>query len=188
MIDSTGFFMNAFLLNDLHEEYTEARKIRLNFEQFLAFVTYYPALLVAKTDGVVDEKEWSLLQELSDRIVADTLPQDADKEEIKDYKQLFFDEFHYLIDNLDRWDRKFMKALKQLLEQRPALVEMVSSVLYLLADISKGVCEKESTMIEYLRNELQVSDLGKNIAVAQKSGLSQNTRNFAWQTFLASFW
>ena len=180
--------MTAFLLNDLHEEYTETRKLKLNVEQFLAFVAYYPALLVAKTDGVVDEKEWSLLQELANRIVAETLPQNADKEEVKDYKGLFFNEFHYLVENLDQWDRKFMKALKQVLEQRPELVEMVSSALYALADISKGICEKENTMIEYLRSELQVSDLGKNISVAQKTGMAQNSRNLTWQTFLASFW
>lgn len=178
--------MNTSLVNDLHEEYIETRKLKLNEEQFMAFVTYYPALLVANTDGVVDEKEWSLLQELSNRIVADTLPQNADKEEVKDYKQLFFNEFHYLIENLDQWDRKFMKALQQLLAQQPKRIATVAEVLYLLAKSSNGVCEKENTMIEYLRNELKLKDLCTDIPMSMPSASSSAKQG--WLTFFTFFW
>ncbi len=179
--------MNTIFLNDLHEEYTEARKLKLSLEQFSAFITYYPALLVAATDGVVDEKEWSLLRGLADHIVADTLPPTADKDEIKDYKLLFFNEFHYLSENLDRWDRKFMKTLQQLLASRPELIETVSVVLYLLADVSKGICEKENTMIEYLRSELKIADLCRDISVTPTAGFPKVSRYPTWQTFLSSF-
>ncbi len=176
--------MTTFSFNDLYEEYTEVRKLNLNTEQFTAFVTYYPALLVAKTDGVVDEKEWSLIQDLSNRIVNDTLPQNADKEQIKDYKKLFYSEFHYLIENLDQWDRKFMKALQQLLAEQPKHVETVAEVLYLLAKSSNGVCEKENTMIEYLRAELKITDLCKDIKVSP----SQKSAKQGWLTFLTFSW
>ncbi|MDJ1482385.1 hypothetical protein QNI16_17905 [Cytophagaceae bacterium YF14B1] len=179
--------MNTLSLTELHEEYQEVRKIKLSNEQFTAFITYYPALLVAKTDGEVDEKEWSLLQGLANHIVAETLPSNADKEEVKDYKELFFNEFKYLIDNLDIWDRKFMKTLQKLLNQRPELIETVSGTLYALADVSKGVCEKENTMIEYLRSELKIKDLGKNICVTPQTSQSKATRNPSWLAFLSYF-
>jgi|GEM_PF-668575 len=180
--------MSMFPLLALYEEYIEARKIRLNYEQFSAFVTYYPALLVAHTDGEVDEQEWSLLQSLSDLVVVETLPKDADKEEVKDYRELFFNEFRYLIDHLDQWDRKFMKALRQLLNVYPELAEAVSTGICSLANASKGICEKENTMIEYLRTELGLKDLCKNIQIRSTTTAARPARQPKWQILLTSFW
>jgi len=181
--------MSTYTLTDLYEEYIEARKIKLTYEQFSAFTTYYPALLVAKTDGEVDEREWSLLQSLAEHLVAETVASDADAEEIKDYKQLFFNEFQYLIDNLDRWDRKFMRVLQQMLAKHPELVDAVTAVIYSLAEASKGICEKENVMIEYLRNELKVKDFCINISVNNKAAATQTEmRQPKWHTFLTTFW
>ncbi|MCU0354053.1 MAG: hypothetical protein MUD08_10015 [Cytophagales bacterium] len=179
--------MNIPTFNELYEEYTETRRLKLTEGQFLAFITYYPALLVAKTDGEVDEQEWSLLQALANHLVKETVAKDADKEEIKDYQTLFFNEFQYLLDNLDRWDRKFMRVLQQLMAKQPELVESVAAVIYTLADASKGVCEKERTMIEYLRNELRIKDFCVNIKAADTPAAAQAAKQLKWQMFF-SIW
>jgi len=180
--------MNISSLTELYEDYTETRRTKLSYEQFAAFVMYYPALLVAKTDGEIDEKEWHTLQGLANQLVSETLSQDADAEELKDYRRLFFDEFQYLTQTIDRWDRKFMKALKYMLSQCPNAKHTVAATIYSLAGASKGICEKESTMIEYLRGELNLSELNSIIGDHQavsppKAGQSQPK----WQAVMMSF-
>ncbi len=175
---------------ELYEEYLELRKIKLSFEQFLAFVTYYPALLVAKTDGEVDEKEWSLLQSLAIQLATDTVSPQADKEELKDYIHLFFDEFQYIMDHLDLWDRKFIKVLRQLVANNTLITETVEAAVASLASASKGVCEKENTMIEYLRIELNLPDLCKN-SFGNMSGSSDQAnfqKKVRWQEMFTSLW
>ena len=181
--------MDIPIFSELYEEYTETRRLKLTEEQFLAFITYYPALLVAKTDGEVDEQEWSLLQALANHLVSETVAKDADKEEIKDYKTLFFNEFQYLLDNLDRWDRKYMRVLQQLMAKRIELVDSVAAVIYTLAESSKGICEKERIMIEYLRNELRIKDFCVDIKPSAAPTLtSQVSQQPKWQAFFWSIW
>lgn len=181
--------MDSLPLNELYEEYTEARKTGLKYEQFAAFVLYYPALLVARTDGEIDEQEWLTLQGLANQLVRETLPQEADADEQEDYRRLFFEEFRYLTNEMDRWDRKFMKSLKYMLLQCPDAKQTVAATIYSLADASKGICEKESTMIEYLRGELGISELGAGI---RQDGISLLPKarppQPKWQVFLMTFW
>ncbi len=181
--------MNALTLNELYEEYTEARRTGLSYEQFAAFVLYYPALLVARTDGEIDEQEWLTLQGLANHLVHETLPQEADAEEQEDYRRLFFEEFRHLTNNMDRWDRKFMKSLKYVLAECPDAKQTVAATIYSLADASKGICEKERTMIEYLRGELGIRELGAGI---RNDGISllpeAKPPQPKFQAFLTTFW
>jgi tellurite resistance protein len=146
--------MSVHTVSNLYIEYTEHRRIKLTFEQFSVFITFYPALLVAHTDGVIDENEWQLLKGLADNLAVLTVRKGADKEELKDLKQLFFSEFAYLIKHFDLWERKFIKALKNYLVDQPKESEAVIKVIYSLADASNGICDKEKVMIEHLQHEL----------------------------------
>jgi hypothetical protein len=181
--------MSTLSLTELYEEYLEARRTKLSYEQFAAFVLYYPALLVAKTDGEIDEQEWLTLQGLANQLVNETLSQDTDLEELKDYRLLFFDEFRYVIATLDRWDRKFMKALKYMLSECPDAKQTVAATIYSLADASKGVCEKENTMIEYLRGELNINELDVSVRNRETNGSPKSgVAHPKWQALFASFW
>lgn len=181
--------MNALTLNELYEEYTEARRTNLGYEQFAAFVLYYPALLVAKTDGEIDEQEWLTLQGLADHLVRETLPPEADADEAEDRRRLFFEEFRHLIKEMDRWDRKFMKCLKYILATCPAAKQTVAATIYSLADASKGICEKERIMIEYLRGELDISELSVGIRHDGVPLLPQaKPPQPKWAAFLMTFW
>lgn len=178
--------MNISTLTELYEEYTHTRRINLSYEQFGMLIMYYPALLVAKTDGEIDEHEWSTLQNLANQLVAQTLSADADQEEVRDYQRLFFDEFRYLTDYLDVWDRKFMKALKYLIAEHPEAGDTVANVIYSLADASQGICEKENIMIEYLRSELAIKQLNREIAPSSNALIfpKSSRRQPKWQVFM----
>ncbi len=148
--------MPTYTIPDLYVEYTEKRNLNLTYEQFSVFAMFYPALLIANTDGEVDEKEWGLLQSLANSLVSLSVRDNASSEEIVDWQELFFSEFQYLIGNFDAWERKFIKSLKQHLNEKPQEKEAVLRVIYLLADASGGICEKESVMIEHLSRELGI--------------------------------
>ncbi len=148
--------MSSFTIPDLYIEYTEKRNLNFTYEQFAVFAMFYPALLVANTDGEVDEKEWDFLQLLANGLVSLSVRDNASREEIKDWQNLFFSEFQYLIGNFDLWERKFIKSLKRHLNEKPAEKEAVLRVIYMLADVSGGICEKESVMIEHLVHELGI--------------------------------
>jgi tellurite resistance protein len=148
--------MYTYTVPELYLEYTEARRLNLSYEQFSAFVTFYPALLVAHTDGTVDDKEWQFIRALADDLIRISSRKDICKEEIKDLQLLFFNEFKYLICHFDQWERKFMKTLKRHLIEKPEEKAAVMKIIYMLADASDGICEKESVMIEHLSHELDI--------------------------------
>lgn len=148
--------MYPYTVTELYQEYTEVRRLNLTYEQFSVFVTFYPALLVAHTDGTVDEKEWQLLQTLANGLIDISIREDTCKEEINDLRQLFFNEFKYLICHFDQWERKFIKTLKRYLVEKPEEKAAVLRVIYMLAGASDGICDKESVMIEHLARELGI--------------------------------
>lgn len=143
-------------LESLYEEYTQARKIDLTFEQFTALATFFPALLVISTDGEVDDEEWNYIDSMSFSM-CDSFAQDGlSPQELKDLKKLFKREIHYLQENFDTWERKFTKALKSYLAEHKECKESILENIYQSASISEGICEKEKVMIEYLMHELGI--------------------------------
>lgn len=148
--------MYTYTVPELYHEYTEARRLNLTYEQFSVFVTFYPALLIAHTDGTVDEQEWQLLRALADDLISISTRKGLCREEIKDLQLLFFNEFKYLICHFDQWERKFIKTLKRHLVEKPEEKVAVMKVIYMLAGASDGICEKETVMIEHLTQELNI--------------------------------
>ena len=148
--------MHTYTVPELYQEYTEVRRLNLTYEQFSVFVTFYPALLIAHTDGRIDEREWQLLRTLANGLIDISTRKDLCKEEINDLQMLFFNEFKYLICHFDQWERKFIKTLKRYLVERPEEKKAVLRVIYMLAGASDGICDKESVMIEHLAHELDI--------------------------------
>jgi hypothetical protein len=145
-------------IHTLYEEYTEQRKLNITFDQFTFLLTSYPALLIVSTDGKVDIKEWNYLKKRSDDLAELLLPKETDPELISDLKNMLLDEFKYLLMNFDTWERKFMKTLKNYLQEKPELKRSILESIYLFASVSEGICEKEEVMIEHLRKELDIEE------------------------------
>jgi len=150
--------MNHTKMEELFEDYSQKRKMAISFEQFVSFAAFYPSLMVLQSDGRIDEEEWQYLNQLAVGLVKVYQTKYKFEEEEADLKKIFIDEFKYLVDSFDEWERKFIPALQQHLENNVNDKEEVVSALYLFADASNGISEKEETMIDHLKKELHLNE------------------------------
>jgi hypothetical protein len=68
-------------------------------------------------------------------------------------------EFRHLVRNLDRWQDKFLAALKDYFNENDTSKEFVVETMYLFASASDGVSEEENNVIEFLTTELGLEDI-----------------------------
>jgi len=138
----------------LYEEYKKSRKISLNREQFSYLTKLYPALLVCMSDGVLDEEEWEGIvmatKGLSEEFVNG--PED-DKELIA---IAFRTEFRYLLDNIDKWQKKFLNALNDSIKDNQSDKEFVMECMYLFANAADGISDEEQSKIDDLAHRLHL--------------------------------
>lgn len=143
---------------NLYEDYLAQRKINLTLEQFISFVACYPTLLVVHTDGRVDADEWRYIESLATRLSNLFMNEFKDIEDVDDLRNLFFKEFTYLLQHFDTWERRFIKALRNYLKEHPKDKLTVLQAMYVSAEVSEGICEKETIMIEHLKKELGIEE------------------------------
>jgi tellurite resistance protein len=146
-------------IDQLFQEYTEDRFIKLNKEQFVYIVNLFPALRVVMSDGIVDQDEWLTVKKLA-QILGDEFASDDFGEEKEENLMLVYKaEFRYLIKNLDKWQSKFLAALKDYFNENEPSKEFVMETMYLFASASEGVSEEENEVIEFLTEELGLEDI-----------------------------
>lgn len=142
----------------LYNEYTQARFIELNKEQFIYVVNLFPALRVVLSDGIVDQDEWNTVKRLA-KILGDEFASDDLGEEKEENLMLIYrSEFRYLIKNLNQWEDKFLAALKEYFKENEASKEFVLETMYLFAHASDGISTEEDSTINYLTKELGLED------------------------------
>ncbi len=146
-------------INQLYEEYSNKRNIKLNKEQFVYLVNLFPALRVALSDGMVDDDEWVTVKRLAkilgDEFASDDLGQEKEENLMLIYKS----EFRYLIKNLEEWEEKFLLALKDYFKENEASKEFVIETMYLFANASDGVSDEEIKNINILTDRLGIDDV-----------------------------
>jgi hypothetical protein len=144
----------------LYHKYKKSREIPFSQEQFTSFIAFFPVLLVAASDGVVDREEWRYCQKLAGGLVASygktETPQEADA-----LTRLYRKEFVFLLSNLEEWEEAFLLALEAYFQLHPYAKKFVTQTVYLFADASEGICEEEQNTMEYLclRLKLDTNDL-----------------------------
>ncbi|MBV6646647.1 MAG: hypothetical protein KI790_14415 [Cyclobacteriaceae bacterium] len=140
----------------LFDEYRKIRKIDLNIDQFSYILNLYPSLLVCMCDGVLDKEEWDGVLNLANGLAeeyGDGLDQDG-KDKLA---QLFRTEFRYLLENIERWKKKFLNALKNKLEGNKDDKEFVLESMYLFANAADGISDIEQQTIDELSDRLALS-------------------------------
>ena len=147
-------------LEELFEDYSQMRKLEVSYEQFVSFAAFYPSLMVLQSDGRIDEEEWEYLNQLAVGLVKVYQTKFKFEEEGEDLKKMFINEFKFLVSSFDEWERKFIAALKEHLNNNENDKQEVISALYLFAEASNGISDKEQTMIEHLKKELQLNEGG----------------------------
>ncbi len=146
-------------IDQLFKEYTRERFINLNKEQFVYIVNLFPALRVVMSDGIVDQDEWVTVKRLA-KILGDEFASDDLGEEKEENLMLIYRaEFRHLVKNLDKWQDKFLAALKDYFNENEPSKEFVVETMYLFASASDGVSEEENEVIEFLTKELGLEDI-----------------------------
>lgn len=139
----------------LFNEYLSVRKSNLTIDQFTYVLKIYPSLLVCMSDGKLDKEEWNGILNISKGLALLYLDQtpnvEAEKVEI-----LFRTEFRYLIENIDKWEKKFINTLKSYLETNPDDKEFVYEAMYLFANAADGISHEEQRSIDHLASRLSL--------------------------------
>lgn len=141
-------------MDDLYSEYTKARNIDINKEQFIYILNLYPALLVVLSDGIVDRDEWKTVKKLATILGKEFATTDLGLEKEENLTLIYKAEFKYLLKNRGRWERKFLDTLKGYFEKNHSSKEFVLETMFLFANASNGISIEEDKMIDNLTVEL----------------------------------
>ncbi|MEO9482575.1 MAG: hypothetical protein ABJG47_03990 [Ekhidna sp.] len=139
----------------LLEEYHKTRKSDISIDQFTYILKIYPSLLVCMSDGKLDPEEWDGVLNISKGLALlylDQIP-NSNAEQIE---TLFRTEFRYLLENIDKWEKKFLNTLKSYLEEHPGEKEFVFEAMYLFANAADGIAHEEQRTIDRLSSRLSL--------------------------------
>ncbi len=147
--------MSAIKMDNLFKEYTEVRFLDINREQFIYIAHLLPSCTLVMSDGLLDNEEWLTLKQLSkilgDEFAADNLGTDEKEENLM---LIYKAEIRYLLKNKERWERKFLEALKEYLLTNPSSKDFLDETLDLFAGPDTDPDPKEKVVYEKLRTEL----------------------------------
>ncbi len=137
----------------LLEEYQKSRSVDLSLDQFLYMLNLYPSLIVCMCDGVLDKEEWDGVLRLAKGLALE-YGDGMNDEEMERLEQSFRTEFRYLLDNIEKWQKKFLNALKNHIGNNKADKEFVLESMYLFANAADGISEVEQETIQMLSERL----------------------------------
>lgn len=139
----------------LLEEYSKTRKSSLSIDQFTYILKIYPSLLVCMSDGKLDQEEWVGVLNISKGLALlylDQMPNSS----AENIETLFRTEFRYLLENIDKWEKKFLNTLKSYLEEHSGEKEFVYEAMYLFANAADGIGSEEQRAIDKLSSRLSL--------------------------------
>lgn len=145
-------------IDNLYTEYTQVRYLDINKEQFTYIALLLPSCLLVMSDGLLEKDEWLTLKQLTkilgDEFATEELGTDEKEENLF---LIYKAEIRYLLKQPDKWQTKFLGALKEYLVDHPSSREFV-----------------KETMELFTSNELSPSDSVKktNAELLQELGLA----------------
>lgn len=144
--------MKSDAIDNLFESYSEVSPTQLNFDQFGTLLTFFPALLVIASDGVIDDDEWVYVKYLS-KFMAEN-DNDTTGKSQKELQELYFSELKYLLESLMNWEERFVETLADYLAHYPEIKEDIEEILHMFAEASEGESEIEEETIASLSHRL----------------------------------
>jgi len=139
----------------LLEEYHKTRKSGLSIDQFVYILKIYPSLLVCMSDGKLDQEEWTGVLNISKGLALLYLDQQPNSN-AESIETLFRTEFKYLLENIDKWEKKFLNTLRNYLEEHSDEKEFVFEAMYLFANAADGISHDEQRKIDELSSRLSL--------------------------------
>lgn len=140
-------------VEQLLEEYKKVRNLDLSLDQFTYILNLYPSLIVCMCDGVLDKGEWEGILRTAKGLAMEYGDNLTD-EEMERLEQSFRTEFRYLLDNIEKWQKKFLNALKNHISGSRTDKEFVLESMYLFANAADGISNVEQETIEMLTERL----------------------------------
>lgn len=141
--------------DSLFQEYVSVRNTKLTLDQFNYILKIYPSLLVCMSDGKLDKEEWDGVLNISKGLALLYLDQTPHSEAEK-IEVLFRTEFRYLLENIDKWEKRFLNTLKSYLEEHKDEKEFVYEAMYLFANAADGISHEEQRAIDQLASRLSL--------------------------------
>ncbi len=137
----------------LLDEYKRTRNVELSIEQFIYILNLYPSLIVCMCDGVLDREEWDGVLRLAKGLALE-YGDGMESGDMERLEQSFRTEFRYLLDNIERWQKKFLNALKNHIASNREDKEFILESMYLFANAADGISEVEQETIHMLSDRL----------------------------------
>lgn len=145
---------------ELFQHYQRVRQIPLSIDQFTSFLAFFPALLIAASDGIVDREEWHYCQCLAQGL-GHSYREELNAEEAHKLTMLYRQEFAYLLKHLSSWEEPFLETLENYFEENRYAKKFVSQTTWLFADASNGISTEEEDKMTYLHKRfgLDLNDM-----------------------------
>jgi hypothetical protein len=140
----------------LFEEYKKVRNTDFDLPQFTYLLNLFPSLIVCMCDGVLDKEEWEGVDRLIGSLTME-FGQGQTPQERERLENSFRTEFRYLLDNIEKWQKKFLNALKSHIADNQNDKEFVLESMYLFANAADGISEIEQETIEMLSDRLALT-------------------------------
>lgn len=140
----------------LFDEYKKVRHVDLTLQQFTYLLNLYPSLIVCMSDGVLDKEEWDGVDKLAKGLTLQ-FSDELESEDVAKMEQKFRTEFMYLLENIEKWQKKFLNALKNHIEDSKLDKEFVLESMYLFANAADGISQVEQDTIDMLSERLSLN-------------------------------
>ena len=144
------------VIEELYQQYQGVRQAPFSVDQFTSFLAFFPALLIAASDGIVDREEWHYCQRLAQGL-GHSYKDELDAEETLKLTYLYRQEFVYLLQHLTHWEAPFLDALENYFQHNRYAKKFVSQTAWLFADASNGVSAEEESKLSDLRQRFGLS-------------------------------
>ncbi len=145
-------------LDKLYHDYILERDIPLHKHQFIHLLKIYPSLVVLMSDGIVDKEERLIMNIQASKLGYDHATDDLGIEKEENLMLIYRAEFRYLIKHRHEWERKFLDALKEFLENNEEEKSLVKETMQLFASASQGTSVEEEFAIGQLKMYLSLDD------------------------------
>jgi len=146
-------------IDELFKEYGAQRTHNLSKDQFGSILKLIPALLVATSDGVMDSREWVLVDKLTrmmgDELIPDDVENVVEKEEV--LMRSIRDEIGFIMRTISKWEEAIIQSLKEEIKDSVRDQEFVEEAMFMFARTSADYSEDEEEKIDQLCDQLGIS-------------------------------
>lgn len=140
----------------LYHAYLDERFISINKDQFAQLLKTFPALLILKSDGIIDHEEKLIMSIQAGKLGFEYASDDLGLEKEENLMLIYRDEFKYLLKNQHKWEKKFLDVLKQYIGNDIDEKNRIKETMQLFASASNGTSKEESRAISSLISYLDL--------------------------------